>query len=423
LASERVLHRPTIYYGYYLVAAAFVAQFVSIGVISYVMGPFMLPMIEELGWTRAEYTISRSISQIVMGIAGFFIGAYVDRIGARPLMYLGTAVLGISLAAHSLVDELWHWFFLNGLVATLGCALIGNLVVNVTMAKWFVEKRGQVVAWAAMGVSLGGVIITPGAIYLIDQLGWREAWIVLAVLFTLLMIPAAAVMRRAPEDHGLHPDGRSQQDVDEGRAEKAAADLARSMTRAEALRTSTFYMMVFAFGLFTINIIVMLLQTVPYLTDAGFSRNQAALAVVFATFPSMLSKPVWGYFIDHLPAKPLAALGAAVTGAALLAVVFAVQAGNLVWIYTAFVFLGLGWGGMIPLQEVIWGSFFGRRHLGAVRSAGLPITLLISAAAPVLVSYYQDTTGSYDGAILAVAICNLVSAFLILSLRPPRRKQ
>lgn len=423
MASERLLHRPTIYYGYYLVAAAFIAQFVSIGVISYVMGPFMLPMIDDLGWTRAEFTLSRSISQIVMGIAGFFIGAYVDRIGARPLMFLGTIVLAISLAAHSLVSELWHWFLLNGLVATLGCALIGNLVVNVTMAKWFVEKRGQVVAWAAMGVSLGGVIITPGAIYLIDELGWRDAWMVLAVLFTLLMIPAVAVMRRAPEDHGLHPDGRSQQDVDEGRAEKAAADLARSMTRAEALRTSTFYMMVFAFGLFTINIIVMLLQTVPYLTDAGFSRNQAALAVVFATFPSMLSKPVWGYFIDRLPAKPLAAGGAAVTGLALLAVVFAVQAGNLFWIYTAFVFLGLGWGGMIPLQEVIWGSFFGRRHLGAVRSAALPITLLISAAAPVLVSYYQDTTGSYDGAILVIAVCNLVSALMILSLQPPRRTQ
>jgi hypothetical protein len=76
---------------------------------------------------------------------------------------------------------------------------------------------------------------------------------------------------------------------------------------------------------------------------------------------------------------------------------------------------------MIPLQEVIWGSFFGRRYLGAVRSAGLPITLLISAAAPVLVSYYQDTTGTYDGAILAIAGCNLVSALMILALQPPRR--
>ena len=57
---EQHLNRPSIYYGYYLVAAAFVAQFVSIGVISYILGPFMVPMIEELGWTRAEFTISRS---------------------------------------------------------------------------------------------------------------------------------------------------------------------------------------------------------------------------------------------------------------------------------------------------------------------------------------------------------------------------
>ncbi len=420
MPQEWLLQRPDVFYGYYLVAAAFIAQFVSIGVISYVHGPFMLPMIEELGWTRAEFTISRSISQIVMGVAGFFIGAHVDRLGARPLMLCGMVVLAVALTAHSLVTELWHWLLLNGAVATLGCALIGNLVVNITMAKWFVEKRGQVVAWAAMGVSLGGVIITPGSIYLIDELGWRSAWLVLAVFFTLLLIPAALVMRRAPEDHGLHPDGRSQADVEQGKTHKAAMDLARSMTRAEALRTSSFYIMVLAFGLFTINIIVMLLQTVPYLTDAGFSRNEAALAIVFATFPSMVSKPIWGFFIDRLAAKPLAALGAAVTGLALLAVVFAVQAGTLFWIYTAFVFLGLGWGGMIPLQEVIWGSFFGRRHLGAVRSAGLPITLLISASAPVLVSYYKDMTGTYDGAILSIAICNLVSALLILSLRPPR---
>ena len=358
-----------------------------------------------------------------MGIGGFFIGAHVDRIGARPLMLLGTAVLAVSLAAHAWITELWHWFLLNGLFATLGCALVGNLVVNVTMAKWFVEKRGQVVAWAAMGVSLGGVIITPGAIYLIDSLGWRDAWLVLAVASTLLMIPAAVVMRRAPEDHGLHPDGRSQADVDGGKAEKAAADLARSMTRAEALRTSTFYMMVLAFGLFTINIIVMLLQTVPYLTDVGFSRNQAALAVVFATFPFHGFKT--GLGLLHRPAAGQAAGSAGLSrhrSFALLAVVFAVQAGDLFWIYTAFVFLGLGWGGMIPLQEVIWGSFFGRRHLGAVRSAGLPITLLISAAAPVLVSYYQDTTGTYDGAILAIALCNLIAAGLILALRPPKRQ-
>ncbi|MCB1686825.1 MAG: hypothetical protein KDI31_20145, partial [Pseudomonadales bacterium] len=63
------LTRP--FYGYRIVAAAFVSQFVAMGIFSYVLGPFMLPMIEELGWTRSEFTLARSIGQLVMGITGF----------------------------------------------------------------------------------------------------------------------------------------------------------------------------------------------------------------------------------------------------------------------------------------------------------------------------------------------------------------
>ena len=69
------------FYGYKLVAAAFLAQFIAIGIYSYVLGPFMQPMINDLGWSRADFTLTRSISQIVMAIAGILIGARVDRFG------------------------------------------------------------------------------------------------------------------------------------------------------------------------------------------------------------------------------------------------------------------------------------------------------------------------------------------------------
>ena len=86
------------------------------------------------------------------------------------------------------------------------------------------------------------------------------------------------------------------------------------MTRAQALRTLPFYALVVAFGFFSINIIVLLLQTVPYLTDNGFTRIEAAMALFIASIPAMVSKPVWGYLIDRSPVKPLAAISAAVTG-------------------------------------------------------------------------------------------------------------
>lgn len=408
------------FYGYWIVALSFTAQFVTLGIYSYVLGPFMIPMIEALDWSRSEYTIPRAIAQLVMGLTGFFIGAYVDRFGGRRLMLIGASVLTVSLALHSQITTLWQWVILNGFVLTVGCALAGNLVVNVTLAKWFVEKRGRAVAWSAMGVSFAGIIITPAITVVIDQWDWQTGWLVLAVFTAIVLFPVAAFMRRAPEDFGWHPDGKTDTEIAAGAGARAAADFAQSFTRRQALRTVSFYGLVVAFGFFSINIVVMLLQSVPYLTDAGFSRDEAAFLIVVASIPAMLSKPIWGYFIDRLAPKPLAALGAVVTGGALFVIVTAVSSGWVPGVYVGFFLLGTGWGGMIPLQEVIWASFFGRRYLGAVRSAGLPFALLFGALAPWLVSYYHDQVGNYDGALLVVATLNVMSGVMLLFVPSPK---
>ena len=165
---------------------------------------------------------------------------------------------------------------------------------------------------------------------------------------------------------------------------------------------------------------VMLLQTVPLMTDAGFDRSTAALMITVASVPALLSKPIWGWLIDGLDAKPLAAISAATTGLSLFVIVFAAQANSLNGLIFGFGLMGIGWGGMIPLQEVIWATFFGRRYLGAVRSAALPLTLLITASSPIATSYYRDVVGNYDGAIIAVGVLNLISAVLIMLLKQPK---
>jgi OFA family oxalate/formate antiporter-like MFS transporter len=413
--------RAPVYFGYWLIAAAFVAQFVSVGVQNYVFGAFMTPMTDEFGWSRTEFTLPRTLGQFVMAVTGFVIGAYVDRYGGRPFMLAGTVILGISLLAMSGVETLLQWVLLNGLLLTVGAAMIGNLVVNVTLAKWFVEMRGRAVAFSAMGVSFAGIVLTPVMTLIIDAWGWRTGWQVMAVGSTALILPIAMLMRRAPEDYGLHPDGKSDAQVAAGQAQKAENDFALSLTRREALRTTSFYMLVLAFGLFLITISVMLLQTIPYMTDAGYSRATAALMITVASVPAFLSKPIWGLLLDRLNAKPLAAAGAAITGIAMLIIVFSVQMGSEFWVYSGFFLLGCGWGGMIPLQEVIWASFFGRRYLGAVRSAAMPFSFLISAGAPLAASYYYDIIGNYDGIFLAVAVSNLLSALLLLLIPPPRQ--
>jgi MFS family permease len=309
-----------------------------------------------------------------------------------------------------------------GVAVSAGAAMTGNLVVNVTLSKWFVDKRGRAVGWASMGVSLAGVLLTPLTTELIDQYGWRSAWRTLAIGAAVLLIPAALAMRRAPEDHGLFPDGRSAEDAAGALGAGARADFAESLTRAEALRTSAFYLLVVAFGMFVVTIGVMLLQTVPFMTDAGYGRNEAALMVTLASVPALLSKPVWGYLMDRAAPNKLASLGAALTGAAMVTITLSVNAGVDPVVFAGFFLLGLGWGGLIPLQEVIWASFFGRKHLGSVRSAAMPFSLVIGAGAPLAASWYFDEVGNYNGAFLVVAAMNFTAAVLLLFVRRPQRK-
>ena len=118
----------------------------------------------------------RTLSQFVMAGVGLLIGGWVDRFGPRRFMSVGMVVLSGALYSCSQVTTLIQWILLNGVVLTMGSALIGNLVVNVTLAKWFVERRGTASALAAMGISFAGVALVPAVTYAIDAQGWREAW-------------------------------------------------------------------------------------------------------------------------------------------------------------------------------------------------------------------------------------------------------
>ena len=159
------------YYGYWIVLAGFITQFVAVGMSNYVVGSFMIPMTEEFGWTRAEFTASRSIGQIVMASTGFVIGSYIDRFGGRPFIFIGSVVLSTAIFSLGSINTLSEWLVLNGLILTAGAAMIGNLVVNVTLGKWFVERRGRAVALAGMGISLAGIVLPLIATWMVDEFG------------------------------------------------------------------------------------------------------------------------------------------------------------------------------------------------------------------------------------------------------------
>lgn len=121
------------------------------------------------------------LSRVKSSLASSLCGKVLSEPNPRPRIYYGYYLLGSTLALTSLVESLGAWLLLNGVFVTIGCAMLGNLVVNVTLSKGFVERRGIVISIAAMGVSFGGVVLTPLATWLVDTIGWRGAWVWLGV--------------------------------------------------------------------------------------------------------------------------------------------------------------------------------------------------------------------------------------------------
>ena len=412
---------PGIYYGYWILGGAFVSQLITIGMMTSVVGPFVTPMTDSLGWTQSEFFTATTVSRFVMSGVGFFIGASVDRHGGRRFMLAGMVVLGAALFLAGSVTALWQWVLLRGVMFTVGAALVGNLVVNVTMSKWWVTKRGRMIGFSSMGVSLAGMVFPGIATILIEQFGWQDAWRVLAFVAMGAILPVALIMRRQPEDYGWYPDGLNEEQVRSGGGAAAQADFDNSFTRREALRTKALYLIVLAFGLGGVGIQVMLVQSIPFLRDSGFSPGFAAAMATVMSFPALVSKPFWGWTTDRMEPKTAAAIGFGQAGLAMMIIVFAATSDLVPLLVLGYALMGWGFGGQIPLQETIWGSYFGRRYLGSVRSVAMPISLVIGASSPLIVATYRDMVGNYNGVFVGVGVCWLLAALVVMFVRKPPR--
>lgn len=417
------MRRPFAFYGWYIVGVALVAQFVAVGTQTYASTVFLKPMTQDLGWTRSEFSAVQTVSTFVMGVVGFGLGAMIDKRGPRPLMLVGGLICGAALIGTSRVNNLWEFYLARGVAQTVGNALLGNLVVNVTISKWFIARRGMAVAVASSGVSLGGVLMTPLVSHIVDAWGWRDAWIALGVLVWALIIPSAMIMRRAPEDFGLYPDGLEPEAAAALSATKKKLSSASEIqwTRPEAIRTNTIWLIILAYGIANIGIGALLLHLVPFLTDHGWTRSQASWIYSIQAWVALVSKPVWGVLMDRVHPRYLSAGGFVVAAVGVLAILAAVH-GSDSWIpiSAAMALWGLGIGGTIPLQETVWANYFGRTHLGRIRSVAMPFSIIFGAGGPLLAGELYDRSGSYTLAFCLFAAFWIIGFFLILLARPPR---
>jgi MFS family permease len=415
-----------IYYGWVIVVVGFLAHIASAFSISSTLSVFLKPLSSDLGISRGVFSLIRSGEILIGAAAAPVVGTLMDRYGGRWLMAAGGLISGAGFICLGQARDFTQFMLVRWLLISPGDSLMGSMVVNVSISRWFVRMRGRALAIAGMGHGLAKVCMPVAAATLMLYVGWRGAWVVFGVFALLLVVaPALLFMRRSPEDMGLLPDGGPVEFKEapitphkrQRNSKRTGADNVE-WSRREALRTPVFWLIASTFGVAQIGVTGLNLHVFSYVTDQGHSTLVAASVMSIIAIMQFSTPIVWGMLADRMDNGILNMAKCAFQGAGLL---LALSLPGLVPLYAGFFIYGIGMGGTAILAETIWADFFGRISLGKIRGMGSLVTSLFSAGGPPFFGLLFDYTHTYYLSFSIFIAMLFTSAVLSLCLRPPTK--
>jgi len=416
---KREIH---LFYGWWIVAVAFLCFFAADAFGMYTFGLFIGPMSREMGWTTVMITGALTLRSVTAALTGPIVGPLADtKHGARMLMSIGVLVAGGVAIAVSRAHALWQFYLFYGIFGALAMVGFGGLVTNTIISKWFILKRGRALGISAMGVSISGMVFVPLVHHLISNYGWRNTLVIVGLLiWAFTFIPVVMLVRRRPEDMGLRPDGEAPVPVDagNGRLEEASTQAYEEeiWTLGEALRTKSLWLLLIATNVTGLSLTGGMIHFVPYLQSNGFSSDIAAGAMTVFALACAVVKVPWGIVAERFNVRYCIIVGY-IGCAVALAILLNSTNVSLVFLYA--VIYGLALGGNMVLRDLIYANYYGRTFLGTIRGVIMPVGLVSMAGGPLFAAWLKDTTGSYRLAYYIFLLTFIVGAFVMYLAKAP----
>jgi sugar phosphate permease len=197
--------KPKLFYGWYIVIAGLVMTFVGSSIFTYGWSAFVNPIVATFGWTMIQLSLANSLRGLETGIFNPIWGAAVDRYSPRKLMIFGTIFTAAGIFCLSQTRNL-AMYYAGFLIVGLGGSLVTGVLPTTVITRWFSKNLGKANGIFYMGLGLGGVFV-PVVTFLIDKLSWQTTLIYASIIYFVLGISYAFIIRSRPEDYGLLPDG------------------------------------------------------------------------------------------------------------------------------------------------------------------------------------------------------------------------
>ena len=382
-----------------IAATGMLVLLVSNGLTATALSVYDESLLNHFGWTRGELKFRDLVTFWLIAMIAPFAGVFIDRLGPRRMLSFGCILLSIGYVLYSRLDSLGMLYAIH-VVLALGLLGASTMTCVILISNWFYKHRGLAIGIALVGTSLGSIVLSPVNALLIGRFGWRQAFLMEAALPIVLMAVILAVVKNSPRDIGS---------VAMGLETTAARDLRQEgMTLREAMRTRTFWAIGLSGMMIYYSILALYNHLFLHLRGLGFEPLNAGFALSLLGLLGLAGKLLNGALADRIDRHRvfLACLAIMLVGVAGLATL------RKDIVLPSIAIVGLGWGGLFTLYNMLAVNNFGLRAAGKI---GGMISLMESLGGGLgiwLTGVLYDRTDSYQQPFLL--ILGLVFAGLLL---------
>jgi len=385
-------------YGWVMVALGAFMTCIAIGAM-FSLAVFLRPITEATGWSHTAVSGAMTINFLAMGAAGFGWGALSDRIGPRSVVLAGAVILGLGLFLASRAQTVLQFQLAFGLLVGVAVGSFFSPMIAAVMG-WITGHRGLAVSLVSVGVGVAPMTMSPFAAWLITQMDWRAAQVVLAVVVWATLVPAALFVRRPPA-------------VPAGSHEVATEG--PKMTLSDAFVSAPFIVLALTFFACCAAHAGPIFHTVTYAMTCGLAPIAAVTIYSVEGLAGLGGRLALGVLADRLGVKRVLIAGLLIQAFAAFMFIYASRLGEFYAVAATF---GFAYGGVMPLYAVLAREYFGQRILGAVFGAAAMVSSLGMALGPALGGWIFDTFGRYTWMYVGSAAIGLGAVAMALAFPP-----
>lgn len=404
------------YYGWFIIALSFIAYLAASAVRA---APSVLihPLEKEFGWGRTAISAAASLNLLTYGFMAPVGGWLLDRFGARRVVIGCLAAIVVGVAGTTLVNQLWQFILLWGIVLGIATGVTPALSASVA-SRWFIARRGLALGILTNANATGQVIFLPILMSLILSHGWRVAmWLIVGT--ALLLLPAIwRWLRDYPAEVGLEPYMDASTSAEQRRQAQGAPRRWSLATSRDVFGTPVFWLLSATFFVcgMTSNGLVGT-HMIPHAIERGIPEVVAATAVGIMGVASFIGTTFAGWLCDRVDPRKVLSAAYLFRGLSLFVLPYVTDSTSLFFFAVLY---GLDWFATGPSTVAIIAKHFGQDRVGVLFGLVFVSHQIGSAIAALGAGWIYSNLGEYYYAFLSGAIMGVIAALLSLIIKRDR---